>query len=106
MHPAVSRFPLEGPMNFKRALSLLLPALCLAVRLPAASASPAAREATEASKPDKEQKPRKQRSEPKDAGQKKDEKDKKPAWDVSKPPGEWKEVSIDTEEATWSDVDV
>ncbi len=27
-------------------------------------------------------------------------------WDVANPPGEWKEVTIDTDETTWSDVDV
>ena len=29
-----------------------------------------------------------------------------PEWQVSEPPGEWTTVSIDTEETTWSDVDV
>ena len=28
------------------------------------------------------------------------------AWDVSAPPGDWRTVSIDTEETTWSNVDV
>ncbi len=30
----------------------------------------------------------------------------KPEWDVSNPPGEWKTITIDTEETTWSGVDV
>jgi Tol biopolymer transport system component/imidazolonepropionase-like amidohydrolase len=34
----------------------------------------------------------------------KDEEEKK--WDVGNPPGEWKKISIDTDETTWSDVDV
>ncbi|MCF6262267.1 MAG: amidohydrolase family protein [Xanthomonadales bacterium] len=29
-----------------------------------------------------------------------------PKWDVSNPPGEWKAITIDTRETTWSDVDV
>ncbi|MBE9549800.1 MAG: PD40 domain-containing protein [Proteobacteria bacterium] len=32
--------------------------------------------------------------------------DEEPKWDVSNPPGEWKSISIDTKETTWSDVDV
>jgi Tol biopolymer transport system component/imidazolonepropionase-like amidohydrolase len=36
-----------------------------------------------------------------DAGKKEEEK-----WEVSNPPGEWVEITIDTEETTWSDVDV
>ncbi len=31
---------------------------------------------------------------------------KEEKWDVSNPPGEWKTISIDTTETTWSDVDV
>ena len=34
-------------------------------------------------------------------GEKEDEK-----WDVNNPPGEWKTITIDTEETTWSNVDV
>ena len=42
------------------------------------------------------------------AADKKKDKDKKeaPTWNVDAPPGEWKEVSIDTKETTWSTVDV
>jgi Tol biopolymer transport system component/imidazolonepropionase-like amidohydrolase len=29
-----------------------------------------------------------------------------PAWSVSEPPGEWRSISIDTRETSWSDVDV
>ena len=29
-----------------------------------------------------------------------------PEWDVSDPPGDWRTISIDTEETTWSEVDV
>ena len=32
--------------------------------------------------------------------------DEKPKWDVNNPPGEWKDVSIDTDEGTWMSVDV
>jgi imidazolonepropionase-like amidohydrolase/Tol biopolymer transport system component len=32
--------------------------------------------------------------------------DEKPKWDVNNPPGEWKEVAIDTDEGTWMSVDV
>ena len=40
---------------------------------------------------------------------KKDEeasKSDKPKWDVDRPPGEWRKVSIDTTETTWSNLDV
>ena len=41
------------------------------------------------------------------AGKKgKDGKDDTPAWDVSAPPGAWQAVTIDTDETTWSSVDV
>jgi len=33
-----------------------------------------------------------------------DEKEEK--WDVSHPPGDWQSITIDTEETTWSNVDV
>ena len=36
--------------------------------------------------------------------EKKDEEEEK--WDVSNPPGEWVSITIDTQETTWSDVDV
>jgi imidazolonepropionase-like amidohydrolase/Tol biopolymer transport system component len=42
----------------------------------------------------------------KTAGGKEGEKKEEAKWDVSNPPGEWKTVSIDTAETTWSDVDV
>lgn len=29
-----------------------------------------------------------------------------PKWDVSQPPGDWRSITIDTEETTWSNVDV
>lgn len=32
--------------------------------------------------------------------------DEEEKWDVNDPPGEWKTISIDTEETTWSNVDV
>jgi imidazolonepropionase-like amidohydrolase/Tol biopolymer transport system component len=35
-----------------------------------------------------------------------DEEDEEPSWDVSQPPGTWQSVTIDTEEITWSSVDV
>lgn len=34
------------------------------------------------------------------------EKKPDPGWDVNAPPGNWKEISIDTDETTWSSVDV
>ena len=37
---------------------------------------------------------------------KKDAKSEKPAWDVSHPPGEWKPITIDTDETTWTNLDV
>jgi len=36
----------------------------------------------------------------------KDDKKDEPKWDVNNPPGEWREVAIDTTETTWSTVDV
>ncbi|HXI04035.1 MAG TPA: amidohydrolase family protein [Candidatus Saccharimonadales bacterium] len=33
-------------------------------------------------------------------------KDKKEKWDVNNPPGDWKEIRIDTDQTTWSAVDV
>lgn len=32
--------------------------------------------------------------------------DEEPTWDVSQPPGTWESISIDTEELTWSSVDI
>ncbi len=40
------------------------------------------------------------------ADAKEEKKDDKPKWDVSKPPGKWNPVEIDTTETTWSNVDV
>ncbi len=34
------------------------------------------------------------------------EAEKAPKWDVSNPPGDWQEIQIDTDETTWSNVDV
>ena len=39
-------------------------------------------------------------------GKKKDKEKEEETWDVSNPPGDWKTIVIDTEETTWSDVDV
>ncbi len=50
-------------------------------------------DATEAAKPGSDSKD--------EAGEKKEDK-----WDVNNPRGEWKSISIDTEETTWSSVDV
>ena len=36
----------------------------------------------------------------------KGDKDEPPEWDVAAPPGDWKTVTIDTTETTWSEVDV
>ena len=37
---------------------------------------------------------------------KKDEEKKEEKWDVNNPPGEWSTITIDTDESTWTNVDV
>ena len=37
---------------------------------------------------------------------KKEKSEEKPKWDVNAPPGDWSTITIDTDETTWSEVDI
>jgi hypothetical protein len=77
-------------------LLLIMVAALITAPVPAANAD----EAAPATVP-RADKAEEGKGEPGEEGEEKEEK-----WDVNNPPGDWKTITIDTEETTWSDVDV